>query len=104
MRPTTAYFPILRRTAFSGWPAGTISSVVEADEEHRDVVLATLGVRAAHQRLRGLVHVPARLAHEARDLVVRDHGGEAVRAEEEDVCGLRLVLLHVDLEVGLAAQ
>ena len=61
-------------------------------------------VGGVHQRLGGLLDVAAAVAHHARDLVVGDHGGEAVRAEQEDVAGLDLVHLHVDLQVGLAAQ
>src|SRR4051812_16714825 len=104
MRPTTAYFPIRRRGAFAGWSAGSISSLVEAEEENGDVVLPALRVPARDQGLRRLVHVAAGVPDEARDLLVRDHRGEPVRAEEEDVARLDLVELHVDLEVGLAPQ
>src|SRR5207245_11093363 len=104
MRPTTAYLPILRRGALSGWAAGGISSLVEADEEDGDVVLSALRVRAGHQGLRRLLDLPARVAHHAGDLLVRDHGGEPVRAEEQDGARQRLVDLHVDLEVGPTAQ
>src|SRR5882672_6394750 len=104
MRPTTAYLPILRRAAFSGWSAGSISSSVEADQENGDVVLSALRVGAGHQGLGRLLHVAARLAHDTRDVLVRDHRGEPVRAQDEDVARLGLVLLHVDLQVRLAAQ
>src|SRR5205814_3943063 len=103
MRPTTAYFPIRRRAALSGWSADSISSLVEAQEEDGDVVLAPFRVRAGHQGLGRLLDLAARVLHHARDLVVGDHGGEPVRAEEEDVARLDLVELHVHLEVRLAA-
>src|SRR6185503_4930113 len=104
MRPTTAYLPILRRATFSGWSAGSISSLVEADQENGDVVLSALRVGAGHEGLGRLLDVSPGLAHDARDVLVRDHGGEPVRAEDQDVSGLGLVLLHVDLQVRLAPE
>ena len=47
---------------------------------------------------------PARLAEDARDLLVADHGGEAVRAEEEHVPGVHAARLDVDQQVGAPAE
>src|SRR5688572_26925424 len=104
MRPTIEYLPILLRSRPDGSPAGSISSGVEPHQEDGDVVFAPARVGGGHERLCRLLDVALRLLDELADVLVGDHGGQAVRAEKEEVARLDLVLLHVDQQVRLAAQ
>src|SRR5688572_29716181 len=94
IRPVTTYFP-MRRRRLASWPAGVISSLVEPDEQDGDVVLAPPRICGGYQRLRSLLEIAFRIVDDLADVFIRDHRGEAVRAQEQDVARVRLVHLHV---------
>ena len=56
----------------------------QAEQHDGDVVLAAALVRGPHQRFGGLLGVLGR-PQDRGQLVVRDHAGEPIRAEQEDV-------------------
>ena len=87
--PRAVPVPAARLTR-RGWAhRGRRGIVLELQEEDGDVVLAAVGVGLVDQRAAPPCSMsPARLAHHARDLVVRDHRGEAVRAQQQDVARL----------------
>src|SRR5688572_14931238 len=105
MRPVSTYLPMRLRGRASG-PAARVTAApgsgdsrrapttawsVELQEEDGDVVLAAAGVGGVDQRVRGLADVARVVRHDARDVVVRQHGGQPVRAEQEDVARLHPV-------------
>src|SRR5262245_34816052 len=105
IRPVTPYLPMRLRGRSTALPAGiTDPSLQELDEDDGDVVLAAAGVRLGDQGPGRLLDVGAGGGQDGGDVVVGDHGGEAVRTGDQDVPGLRLVDLHVDVQVGPAAQ
>src|SRR4030042_3365132 len=91
-----------RVRASAAW--GSMRSLLELQQDHGDVVLAAPLVGLVHERRRGAGDVAPRLPEDARDVLVPDHGGEPVRAEEEDVAGAHPPRLDVDEEVRAAAE
>ena len=86
----------------SGVGVGAVARDLEEDDG--DVVLAAALVRRPDECLRGRREVVAVALDLAQDRPVVDHRGEAVRAEQEQVAGLRLDGERVDVDVGVGAE
>ena len=79
-------------------------AVLAQPEQHdRDVVLAAALVGSSDERIGGGVEVVG-AAQDRAHLVVRDHRGEPVRAEQEEVARAAGDGIGVHLHVGLGAQ
>jgi hypothetical protein len=90
-----------RPTRVGGRGAG--GDLLEAEEDHGDVVAPAGLVGRGHQGPGGLLH-GGRLTQHGGDLAVLDHGGQPVAAQEEHVAGLGRPCGRVDLHGGLGAQ
>ena len=75
-------------------------ALAEAEQDHRDVVLAAALVRRAHELVRDLVERAGR-AQDRAHLVVRDHRREPVRADQEHVALTSRERVGVHLHVRL---
>jgi hypothetical protein len=82
---------------------GAFAVVLETEEDHGDVVLATALVGGPHERLGRRLERRSG-AQQSRQLAVGDHPRETVRAEHVDIAGAGRMGVRVDVDVALRTE
>ena len=80
-----------------------VGDLARLDDHRGHVVLAAGGVGGVDEELSRPLRVVL-AGEDPRHLVLADHGGEAVRAEEDAIAGLQLDRVHVDVDPGIDAE
>ncbi len=81
----------------------SVGAVADAEHDRGDVVVAARRVGRDHELARDLLQARPAL-HDALHLVLADHAGEAVGAEQDDVALLRVDAPGVDVDVVVGAE